>query len=127
MVSERRCPTINAEGNPCSAYVEEGKTFCVWHDPERQAERAEKQRKGGQNKATRLRARRLLRESQGMADIQARLLLAYEQVHDGELDSSVGAALATMARALVVVAGVAQFEDRLDAMQREIAELKGVS
>jgi hypothetical protein len=65
--------------------------------------------------------------SDGMADVQARLLLVYQQVHIGEVDPSVGTAMATIARALVAVAGVAQFEDQLTEMRREIADLRGAS
>jgi hypothetical protein len=60
-----------------------------------------------------------------MSDVQAQLLLALEDVRAGELDPSVATAMATLARAIVTVAGVAEFEGRLDSMQREISDLKG--
>jgi hypothetical protein len=126
MVSTQ-CPGMTKDGAPCSAQVLSGRTFCHWHDPERRDAARESRRKGGQNRAAIARARKLLRMSDGMADVQARLLLVYQQVHIGEVDPSVGTAMATIARALVAVAGVAQFEDQLTEMRREIADLRGAS
>lgn len=126
MVSNQ-CPGMTKDGVPCSAQVLPGRTFCHWHDPERQDAAQASRRRGGLAKATKVRARKLLQQSAGMSDVQAQLLLALEDVRNGELDPSVATAMATLARAIMAVAGAAQFEDQLTDMRREIADLRGAS
>lgn len=123
-MDEIQCTAIGKDGTQCTAAASPGKAVCKWHDPEWQAAQAESRRRGGLNRANRRRARKLLDSSDGMIDVQARLLMALIQVQDGEMEPAVGTAMATIARAIVMVAGVADFEERLDDLARQIAEVR---
>ena len=59
--------------------------------------------------------------------MKARLLSAMAKVENGELEPGPANALANLARAVVTVSGVADFEVQLGEMRRELAELRGAS
>jgi hypothetical protein len=58
-----------------------------------------------------------------MADVKARLVAALAKVEAGDLEPGAANAMANLARAIVAVAGVADFEAQLATMRQDLAEL----
>lgn len=119
-----KCSGTNTDGTPCSAPPRPGSAWCVWHDPETKAQRAEWSKRGGAARSNQARARKALKgDVRDIAAVKASLLSALEKVEAGELDPGPANAMANLARAIVSVAGVADFEVQLSEMRQELAEL----
>lgn len=117
-----RCIGQNKDGSPCGALAQAGKPFCPWHDPERETDRAEWRRKGGQSSSNAARAKKKLAgDLRDLAGVKAMLLDAMEKTKDGDMEPGILTALSTAARAVVVVAGVTDFEEQLATMRADIA------
>ena len=48
----RRCAGSKRDGTPCAVTVEEGQTYCWWHDPANAQERRRAASRGGKAKAS---------------------------------------------------------------------------
>ncbi len=83
----------------------------MWHDPEREAERAECRAQGG-------RARELRKHATDMSSLRGTLFLTLKRVSNGELEPSVGNSMATIARAIVAVSQATDLEERLTALEQ---------
>lgn len=119
-----KCSGTNADGTPCSAAPRPGSTLCVWHDPETKSQRAEWSKRGGAARSNQVRARRALKgDIRDIAAVKASLFSALAKVEAGELDPGPANAMANLARAIVSVAGVADFEVQLSEMRQELAEI----
>ena len=119
-----RCPAINKDGTSCNATPRPGSTWCGWHDPALAEERRLNAVKGGKARSNASRARRALKgDVRDIAAVKASLLSALAKVEAGELDPGPANAMANLARAIVSVAGVADFEVQLSEMRQELAEL----
>lgn len=120
---QHRCKATNKDGTPCGARaIRDG--WCPWHDPQREEANREASRMGGKAKSNIARARKQLRgDIRDIADVQARLVAAMDRVEKGDMEAGPANAMANLARAIVTVAGVADFEIQLAEMRREIAEL----
>ena len=118
-----KCIATNKDGRPCSAQAwQDG--LCRWHHPALEAERMAGRRKGGQARSNAARARKALAgDIRDMADVKTRLVMALTKVEAGELEPGPANAMANLARAIVAVAGVADFETQLAEMRQELAEL----
>jgi hypothetical protein len=80
--------------------------------------------KGGKERSNGARAKRKLAgDLRDLAGVKAMLLAAMEQTKNGEMEPGILTALSTAARAVVAVAGVADFETQLAEMRRELADL----
>ncbi len=109
-----QCRGKNAEGKPCGATTQVGRAWCMWHDPEREAERAEWRAQGGRARSHRSTAARELRKyATDMNSLRGTLFLTLKRVSDGELEPSVGNSMATIARAIVAVSQATDLEERL--------------
>lgn len=116
-----RCQATNQAGRPCSAqHWQDG--FCRWHHPDLATERRAWSAKGGASRSNSARARRKLAgDLKDMAGVKAMLLESMQQTKDGDMEPGILTALATAARAVVAVAGVADFEAQLAQMRADIA------
>lgn len=120
----RRCSGITKGGKQCPVTPPEGRTFCVFHDPERQAEASEARRRGGYNRKAVTRARKLLAAGvKTMADVQEELLFAFVGVRDGDLDPRTALALASLARALKDVVVSADYETQIRELREEFSRV----
>lgn len=119
-----RCSGTNVDGTPCSAAPRPGSAWCVWHDPATKGQRAEWSKRGGAARSNQRRATKALKgDVRDIAAVKASLFSALAKVEAGDLDPGPANAMANLARAIVSVAGVADFEVQLAEMRREIAEL----
>ena len=123
MSEPNRCQAQNQSGEPCGAtHYRDG--WCRWHHPD--PEMREKHRaisaRGGKERSNTNRARRKLAgDLRDLVGVKATLLEAMEEVRNGDMDPEIGRSLATLARAVVVVAGVADFEQELVRMREDMA------
>ena len=124
-----RCKATNAEGKPCSAAVyKDG--YCRWHSPDPELQEAVKvsRAKGGQNRANVARARKRFKGNiQDFAHLQGVLLTAIDDVRAGKLEPGHATAMATLAKAIMSLSPVANFDSQLAEMQSEINALKAAS
>ena len=115
----RQCLGRNRTGDPCSAYVPEGESWCRWHDPSRAAEREEWRKRGGSNRSSRARARRQLASAvMAIEEIDAFLCASLVKVAGGRMEPSVGSAVATIAKTIVGIRTAGELEKRLEELER---------
>ena len=114
-----QCQGTSRTGEPCSAHVYEGQTWCRWHDPNRAEERAEWSRKGGEARSNKQRARKQLAAAVlSIDDLDAFLCLALQRVGTGAMEPNVGSAMASIAKTITTIRSTADFEKRLEDLER---------
>ncbi len=114
-----QCQGTNRTGEPCSAHVDDGQTWCRWHDPDRAEDRAAWSRKGGQARSNKQRARKQLAAAVlSIDDLDAFLCSALVKVAGGRIDPGVGTAMATIAKTITTIRSTADFEKRLEDLER---------
>ena len=108
------CQATTKQGKPCSAQARPGKPYCLWHDPEADAERRELSRKGGQSRSNLARLKRSLpAEPLTFGDVQGVLGAVLRDLLAGRLDPPVANAAANVARAFAAIAQAGEMEERL--------------
>ena len=118
-MDSRRCQSTTVAGKPCSARPVPGSTFCPWHAPDYAQRRQEWSRKGGEHKSNQARARKALPTGLLTAsELQGLLGLVLKGTMAGTTSPPIGMACAALARAIIAVAGVAEFETRLAELER---------
>lgn len=115
-----KCQGTNINGEPCSARPVLADGYCYWHSPARAADRAENNRKGGQAKSNKARAKKNIPEGMTTADVAGYLGVVFRGVITGRVEPGVGTAAAAVARAMIAVTEAAAVEQ----MQAQIAELE---
>lgn len=121
------CRGTNAAGRPCSARAQPGLEWCQWHDPAREAERAQWRSEGGKARSTRnTAARELKRYPTDMGSLRGTLFHVLKRIEAGDLEPNVGNSIATIARAIVTVSQSVEVEDRLAALEQR-AGMQGVA
>jgi len=114
-----QCQGTNRTGEPCSAHVDDGQTWCRWHDPNRAEERTEWSRKGGQARSNRARARKQLADAVlSIDDLDALLCRALVQVAGGKMEPGVGSAMAGIAKTITTIRSTGDFEKRLEELEQ---------
>ncbi len=114
-----QCQGTNRNGEPCSAHVYDGARWCRWHDPDRAEDRAAWSRKGGQARSNKQRARKQLAdEVLSIGDLDALLCLALQRVGTGAMEPNVGSAMASIAKTITTIRSTADFEKRLEELER---------
>jgi hypothetical protein len=98
-----RCAATTKEGRPCSAQARPGRPYCLWHDPEAEAQRSN---------LARLK-RSLPTEQLGFGDVQGVLGAVLRDLLAGKLDPPVANAAANVARAFAAIAQAGELEARL--------------
>jgi hypothetical protein len=117
------CRATTRDGKPCSGQARPGSSYCPWHDPELAEQRAAWRRKGGEGRSNAARARKQLSgDIRDLTDVKAILLRSMTAVEGEQLAPGAAQALASLARAIVVVSGAGDFEDRLAALEAATRE-----
>lgn len=122
-----RCSARNVDGSPCQAQAwRNGR--CRWHAPELAEERRAWSAKGGRARSNTSRARTAMRgDLTDLSTVRASLLRALQAVETGRMEPGVAAAMASLGRTLVTLAQAAaavQFEEQLNRMAAELADLQ---
>ncbi len=113
-----QCLGTNRDGGPCSAHVNEGRRWCQWHDPDRETERQEWRRRGGQRKSNKQRARKQLADQvMSIDDLDALLCAAIKRVAAGAMEPGVGSAMATIAKTIVGIRTASEMEKRIEVLE----------
>ncbi len=114
-----QCLGTNKDGKPCSAAVDPGSEWCRWHDPARERDRVEWQRKGGRARSNRARAKRQLADqAMSINDLDALLCLAIKRVAAGTMEPNVGSAMAGIAKTITTIRSTGDFERRLEELEQ---------
>lgn len=113
------CRGVRADGDRCRSAVVGASGWCFAHDPDLEAERAAARERGGQASSNVARLRRHF-EPSTLGPIFDQLKEALRQVHSGELSPAQASAMASLARAMVVLIEAGQFEERLEELERRI-------
>ncbi len=114
-----QCQGTNRTGELCSAHVDDGQTWCRWHDPARATERAEWSRKGGAARSNKARARKQLADAVlSIDDLDALLCSALVRVAGGRLEPGVGSAMATIAKTITGIRTAGDLERRLERLEQ---------
>jgi len=105
------CLETRRDGTPCTAQVVGGGSRCWAHDPALAAKRAETRRRGGQNRANRVRLAKIM--PLRLVPVWEQLEQALAAVLAGDLNPKQASAAASVARALVAVQQAGEVEERL--------------
>ncbi len=111
-----RCAATRRDGQPCAAPAQAGSRWCFTHDPAKDAERRAAREKGGQNKATAIRAEHLPLPNY-LKPVLGAVLAAIRDVRAGTLTPAQASAIASLAGAAVRVVSAGQLEERLQALE----------
>ena len=114
----KRCTATRKDGQPCTAPVLDGSTYCFAHSPERAEEREQARRKGGASTASSARLRGLVPPR--LLSVYDTLESALQEVHDGSLDPKQASAMAAIARAMVATLTSGELEQRLRDMEARL-------
>lgn len=107
----KQCAGTRKDGTRCTARVMGAGDFCFAHHPDRADQRAAARRKGGQGRATRARAAKLLPSH--MRPVLGAVFAALREVRSGTITPAQAAAIASLAGAAVKVYQVGLLEERL--------------
>ena len=112
------CKEPTKAGKPCSAaQYKDG--YCRWHHPDLVEQRRAERAAGGQARSNRARARKQLAEqAMSIDDLDALLCLALKRVAAGQMQPGVGVAMAGMAKTITMIRSTADFEKRLEELER---------
>ena len=121
-MTQARCSGTTKAGAPCQAPALPGSRFCVTHDPSRVTDLAEWRRKGGKASSNTARARKRLPDGAlSAAELNGLLGTTLKGVLVGKIEPNVGNCVASLARAIRDVAGWADLDERLAALERHDA------
>ncbi len=116
-----RCQAITKNGSPCGATPVPGDTLCAWHSPAWAEKRREWSKKGGAGRSNQARAKKQLPDNVlTLQEVQALLGLTFKGVISGRIEPGVGTAAASIAKAMVAVAGVAEIEGQIAELRQMI-------
>ena len=112
-----RCRGVRRDGSPCQAppHALNGAGWCWAHSPENAEARRAARAKGGQNRAIAKRVDKLVPAT--LRPVVGTLLAALDEVHDGTLTPAQASAMAAVAAAVVRVYGLAELEQRVEALE----------
>ncbi len=111
-----QCSGTNKDGRPCSAYVDAGQSWCRWHDPARESDRAEWRRKGGTARSNKARAKKQMSEQvMSIADLDAVLCTSLAKVATGRMEPGIGSAVAT----ITTIRTASDLEKRLEVLEQQ--------
>jgi len=92
----------------------------LWHDPDREAEREEWRRRGGENRSNKARARKQLAgQVMSVSDMDAFLCASMVKVAAGRMEPNVGSAVATLAKTVVAIRTAGETERRIEDLERQ--------
>lgn len=103
-----------------------GRSWCHWHDPEREEIRRVTRILGGKNSSREARAKRLLRTGlETLGDVNDVLKVALLDVQRGKLDPRVALAMAALAGRIKDLSIGVELEERIEDAQRQTGEIAG--
>jgi hypothetical protein len=117
-----RCQAVAKSGKPCAATVVDGQ-YCAWHSPQWAEKRRQWAAEGGRRRSNAARAKKQMPESMAHDELLGFVSLSIKGVLAGRVEPGVGNAIANLARAFVTVAGVAEFEQQLAELRRDVADI----
>jgi hypothetical protein len=117
----RTCRARRKDGEPCRSTAG-ANGFCLWHDPERAAERDRARKTGGAHKATHYRMGE--RVPPVLRVTLEQLVKALKDTGAGTMDPRVGSAQAAIAGAIVRVYEASIGEQQAAELERRIAQLE---
>lgn len=118
----RRCPAITKGGEQCRITPPAGFTYCVWHDPERQQEAAEKRRQGGYNSSREARAKRLLDAGlDSLGDYGKLMGDTILKTLNKKLDPNVLSAVSTAVRVVKDLSIMTEYGEEIVSLREEVA------
>ncbi len=116
---DNQCKGANATGQRCDAKPVRPSGWCYWHDPALEAQRSEGRRRGGAARSNKARAKKQLPDNVlTLQEVQGLLGVAFKGVLAGRLEPNIGTALASIAKSMVAVAGVAEIEEQIAELRR---------
>lgn len=110
------CAAFRRDGSNCRAAPLPASDYCFAHDPQRAEQRADARRRGGLNRSTANRVRKI--GPPGIVALVATLEQALADVLAGELDTRRASAAAAIARAIIAAHQAGDMELRLQALER---------
>ena len=105
------CEAVRKDGEPCQTPIVGNGPYCFGHSPDLREKRLAASRKGGQNKANRIRLAKIM--PLRLIPVWEQLEQALADVLDGRLEPRQASAAASLGRALVAVLQAGEFEERL--------------
>ncbi len=111
------CRATRKDGSPCRA-VATRSGLCLAHDPDLEAKRHQARRQGGYNKARAARLGNLVPPR--LQTVYNSLEKALGEVHEGEIDSRVATAMASVAGAMVRVLTSGELEERVRNLEEKV-------
>ena len=108
-----RCERVKPDGTQCRTNAQAGVGWCFFHDPEKEAERTEASRRGGQAGAARVLPGAPATAIASSADVCRLLGETLSQVRRGELDPKVSNAIGYLANIQLKALEQAEIEDAL--------------
>lgn len=128
---QSKCAGQKADGSPCNGVPWRGTRFCWYHAEEAAGDRARGRKLGGAARSNANRARKeLLQGALSPAELEGVIGMTITQVLSGKKSPGIGQAIAALARASVAIRESASFEQQLDELRAQVAELstrKGVA
>lgn len=118
MVLAATCHATRADGQPCTTPVVSTGRYCFGHDPDLAAKRAEARRRGGANRANRVRLAKIMPVR--LVPVWEQLEQALADVLAGDLDPRQAQAAATVARALVAILQAGELEERVRRLEQGV-------
>ncbi len=119
-----QCQHVKSDGSPCRAKTQNGKGSCFFHDPEKEAERAEASRRGGQAGKPKVLpdAPRIAVDSS--SDVCRLLGDTLNRVRRGELDPKVSNAIGYLCGITLKGFEQARIEENLRALLAAVTECR---
>ena len=109
---------MRLDGERCESRITGPTGFCFAHDPAKAVERSEARRLGGRRSSSLSRVGRLAPSA--LLEVYETLEAGLREVHAGDLTPSSGAAMASMARAMVSVLQAGELEQRLRTIEESL-------
>ena len=119
-MNEVICSAKRTTGEPCTAVVVHGREHCVGHLPESTEGRA----KGGENSSALARLQKYI--PQDLSELKTDMFKALDDVYNGNISPQQGAAMATLANAIIRVYETADLNAELQEAKELIQERLGV-
>ncbi len=112
-----QCQHVKSDGSRCRANAQRSAEFCFFHDPDKEPQREEASRSGGQAGAARVLPDAPRVAVASSSDVSVLLGKTINQVRRGELDPKVSNAIGYLANVLLKALEQGRVEDTLFAVQ----------
>lgn len=122
-----KCQGITRGGSRCKVRPLPGRPWCVHHDPDREDERAERNRRGGEAKAT---ARRAAKRWKALSaeidpeDLPNVLRVLIFAVENGDISPQQATAIVALAKGAISIHESLTILPLIEELKAEIAEIK---